>query len=302
MAAIVVTGGTGFLGRHIVDALRRRGDAVTVLSRRPGSASLPPGIEAAGWDPRQAGDWYAVMDGKDAVVHLAGEPAVGQYWTESTKRSIHDSRVESTKRIVEAIAHAEQRPAVLLSASGVDYYGHHETGSVDEGSPSGDGFLAEVTRDWEAAANQASELGVRVVCGRFGIVLGRDGGALTEMVKPFKWFVGGPIGDGRQIVSWIHVDDLVGIVLRCLDDASIEGPVNVTAPNAVSNRELSQAIGAVLHRPASVPVPAAALKLRFGEGAEPLLTGRRVEPARMKAAGYDWKYAELGPALEQALG
>lgn len=302
---VVVTGGTGFIGSHLVRALQGRGDTVTVLSRDPDSVPrrLGEGVIGRGWDPGRAGDWFGELSGQDAVVHLAGEQAVGVRWTDAAKRRIHDSRVDSTRLVVEAMAATDDRPRVFVCASGVNVYGAHPGDEeLDEQAAAGDDFLAHVVIDWEAAARAAEPLGVRVVSTRFGVVFARDGGALEQMVLPFKLFAGGPLGSGRQVVSWVHIDDVVGIVLRCLDDEAIQGPVNVVAPRAVTNAELSRAIGEVLGRPSWLKVPAAALRARFGEGAEPLVTGQRVVPGVMQERGYSWHYPELGPALRQALG
>jgi hypothetical protein len=190
-----------------------------------------------------------------------------------------------------------------VCASGVNYYGARPPDeTLDESKSAGTDFLAELCKKWEAAAQRAEPLGIRVVSTRFGVALGRDGGALQEMVKPFKLFVGGPIGSGEQVVSWIHIDDLVAAVLRSVDDDTISGPVNVTAPHAVSSEELARAIGDTLGRPAWLPVPAAALRLRFGEGATPLLTGQRVVPAVLQEKAFVWRHPELVSALRAALG
>ncbi len=301
---VAITGGTGFIGTHLVRALCARGDAVTVLTRRPESvARLGDGVMGAVWDPAKAGDWFEVLSDQDALVHLAGEQAVGVRWTEAAKRRIHDSRVDSTRLLVEAIAANEKRPRVFVCASGINIYGARPGDEeVDEQGSTGDDFLARVAVDWEEAARGAEALDVRVVSTRFGVVLARDGGALEQLALPFKLFAGGPIGSGKQVVSWVHIDDVVGIVLRCLDDESIQGGVNVVAPRAVTSAELSRAIGKALGRPSWLKVPAAALKVRFGEGAGPLVTGQRVVPRVMQEHGYCWHYPELAPALEQALG
>jgi uncharacterized protein len=303
MKRIVVSGATGFIGRRVVRELALRGDAVTALSRDPERTrgDVPEAVSLEQWEPRGEGP-IASLDGSDAVVHLAGERAVGARWTAAVKREILESRVASTEHVVLAIERASRRPGVLVCASAVGYYGARGDEPLDESAEAGAGFLAQVTVDWEQAARRAEALGVRVVLARFGIVLGRGGGALAEMAKPFRLFVGGPIGSGRQVVSWVHADDVVGAVLRCIDDAAISGAVNVTAPHAVTNAALSKEIGRVLRRPAAFTVPEAALRLRFGEGAEPLVTGQRAVPRKLEQAGYAFRYPDVGPALEEALG
>jgi uncharacterized protein (TIGR01777 family) len=295
----------------LVHALSNRGDEVTVLSRRPEqvTAAFGANVRALRWEPGTNStsaaarpSWFAHLSGQDAIVHLAGEQAVGTRYTRETKRRIYDSRVESTFQIVEAIAEADPRPRVLICASGAGYYGGHLTdSSFDETSPVGNDFLATVTRDWEAAAERAADYRVRVVRTRFGIVLGRQGGGLAHMTTPFKMFVGGPIGSGRQIVSWVHVVDVVRVLLLALDNDSISGPINVTTPHAVTNDELSRTIGDVLGRPSWFRVPGFALKMMFGEGAVPILTGQRALPLVLQRAGFEWRYPEVRPALEEAL-
>jgi uncharacterized protein len=298
---ILVTGGTGFIGRHLAGALLARGDSVRLPTRSPRSAEVPEGAEVVAWDP-DASDWYDMVDGQDAVVHLAGEPVVGVRWTDSVKAEVEASRVRSTERLVEAMWRAKERPKVFISGSGVGYYGHRGDAPLDEQSEGGGDFLALVCKHWEAAAQKAEDLGIRVVRTRFGVVFGRGGGALSEMVKPFKAFVGGPIGSGRQVVSWVHMEDVVGILVRALGDPALQGAINVTAPSPVTNGELSRALGEVLGRPSFVRVPEFALRLRFGEGADPLLTGQRALPKVMQDAGYVWVYPEARAALVEALG
>jgi hypothetical protein len=306
---VLISGGTGFIGRHVVQALLARGDEVTVFSRRPEqvTAELGSDVRTVAWAPGARGEgkraaWFASVSGQDAVVHLAGEQAVGKRYTQQLKQRIYDSRIESTLQLVEAIAEAQPRPSVLLCASGVGYYGGHLSNTAfDEASAAGEDFLATVTRDWEGAAARAKDYGVRVVSTRFGIVFGRDGGALEQMARPFKLFAGGPIATGKQIVSWVHIEDAVRAILRCLDDAQIEGPVNVTSPHAVSNEELSRTLGQVLRRPSWARVPEGALRAMFGEGAAPIVTGQRALPAVLQQRGFEWRYPELRPALEEAL-
>lgn len=304
MKKILVTGATGFIGSRVVRELAARGDEVTVLTRSLASAErLGRAVRARLWSPGRVGDWFDALDGQDAVVNLAGEQAVGVRWTEETKRRILESRVETTRRLVEAIGRAEHKPNVLVSASAVGYYGAVGAERVlDERAPAGEDFLARVCVAWEAAASQAQEHGLRVVIPRIGIVIGPGGGALAEMVRPFRLFAGGPIGSGEQVVSWVHLDDLVAIFLLLIDDVSYSGPVNVVAPSPLSNAELAREIGRVLRRPSWLKVPEVALRARFGEGADPLVTGQRVVPAVLGAHRYVWRQPEISGALEAALG
>lgn len=302
MKSILITGGTGFIGRPLVAALLARGAAVSVLTRRA-DAELPAGARAVRWDPSAPGPWLHELTTHHAIVHLAGSPAVGARLTDSTKARILASRVDTARLLVDAIANSERRPAVFVTASGVGYYGARPPEeALDESSAPGDDFLAGVCRKWEDAAVQAEPLGVRVVRARLGVALGRGGGALEQMVRPFKLFAGGPIGSGKQAFSWIHRDDLVAALLLALDDAHLRGAVNVVSPHPVTNAELARGIGAVLRRPSWLAVPAPALRLLYGEGAEPLLTGQRVFPRVLEARGFHWRFPALGAALEQALG
>ena len=302
MQKIMISGGTGFIGRAVVAALAARGDAVTVLTRDPARArsALPSGIHFEAWATNGAG--VSSISGTDAVIHLAGEQAVGKRWTEHVKREILESRVRSTETLVRAMEAAEHRPSVFVCASAVGYYGARGDESLDESALPGSDFLARVTTEWEAAASRAEAFGVRVVRARLGIVLGRGGGALVEMIRPFKLFVGGPIATGDQVVSWVHLDDVVGVLLRAVDDAQVRGPLNVTAPNAVTNTELSHVIGKVLRRPSALRVPEAALRLAFGEGATPLVTGQRAVPAALMRLGYAFRYARVEEAVRDAVG
>jgi uncharacterized protein (TIGR01777 family) len=304
MSRIVVSGATGFVGKSLSRALVEKGHEVVALTRDPARAggALPSGVRAERWDPGTDSKTVPGVDGAYAVVHLAGEPAVGQRWSERVKREIMDSRVKSAELLVNAIERASVRPKVLVSSSGVGYYGPHGDEALHEKAPAGADYLARVTIAWEGAAVRAEALGVRVVRTRFGIIFGKNGGALVEMVKPFKLFVGGPIGSGKQIVSWIHLDDAVSALMLCLEDQTISGAVNVVSPNAVPNEELAQRIGAILKRPSAIAVPEVALRIRFGEGADPLITGQRAIPAVLQAKGFSWRYPEMKAALEDALG
>jgi uncharacterized protein (TIGR01777 family) len=304
MQKIVISGGSGFIGRALVSGLQKRGDAVTVLTRDPerARAGAAEGVHFERWDPDRGSARLEVVDGAFAVVHLAGERAVGARWSERVKRDILESRVRSTDQLVRSMEQVERRPSVFVCASAVGYYGAREDEPLDETAAPGSDFLAQVTRDWEASAVRAEALGIRVVRPRFGIVFGRGGGALAEMIKPFKLFVGGPIASGRQVVSWVHLDDVVAALLRAIDDSTLRGPVNVTAPNAVTNEELSRVIGKVLHRPSALRVPEAALRVRFGEGAEPLLTGQRAVPRVLQRLGFAFRYERVEDAVRDAVG
>lgn len=294
---VVVTGGTGFVGRKLVAALLARGDEVTVLSRRASDPRVPSAAKIVRWTPTEDGAWSAAVDGVDAVVHLAGEPVIGR-WSAEQKARIRESRVVSTERLVAAIARAKAKPRVLVCASAIGYYGDHAAAvRVDETSPPGSDFLAEVVTAWEHAAERATDEGTRVVRLRIGIVLGEGGGALAEMLGPFRWFVGGPIGSGTQMFSWIHADDVVGLVVRALDDDRVVGAINATAPTPVDMNELAKTLGRVLHRPSFFRVPTFAIKAAFGEGSAPLLGGARVLPTRALELGYAFRWPILDAAL-----
>src|SRR4051794_18669439 len=274
------------IGRHLVERLRERGDEVVTL---PGAEAVAGGNSVA-----------AALAGADAVVHLAGEP-VAQRWSDDVKRRIRDSRVEGARKLVEAMRGSGERPAVFVSASAVGYYGPRGDEEVDETELPGTDFLAQVCVDWEAAADGAGELGVRVVKLRNGVVLDRRGGALKQMLTPFRLGLGGPVAGGRQWMPWIHMDDAVGMALSAIDDAASGGPVNITAPAPVRNREFSKALGRALHRPAIAPVPKLALKVMFGEMGEVVATGQRVVPRRAQQLGYQFQHPEIDEALRAAI-
>jgi uncharacterized protein (TIGR01777 family) len=300
---VAVTGGTGLIGAALVARLRERGDDVTVLTRDPGR-TLPEGVAAAAWpDPVAAPPPAEALNGADAVVHLLGEP-IAQRWTREAKQRIRDSRVLATRNLVAAIAArpAGQRPATLVAGSAVGIYGPRDEEEVDESSPAGDDFLAQVVTEWETEAAAAESLGMRVALARTGVVLTAAGGALKQMLPPFKVGVGGPVGTGRQYLAWIHLQDEVGALLHLLDSEPARGPVNLTAPRPATNREFSKALGRVLHRPAVMPVPALALRLLYGEMAQVVLTGQRAVPRRLEELGYVFRHPELEPALSDILG
>lgn len=301
---VTVTGATGTLGRQVVAELSTRGDEVTVLSRDPERArgALGPAVRALEWaDPKAEAPPAESLEGQDAVVHLLGEP-VAQRWTEEAKKEIRDSRVLSTRNLVTALHDARSGPTVLVSQSASGWYGARGDEKVDESEPAAGDFLARVCVEWEAEATKAEELGARVVRTRTGVVLSEDGGALEKMLPPFKLGVGGPVAGGRQYVPWVHTDDVVGSLLHCLDSEAARGPVNVTAPEPVTNAELSKALGRVLHRPAVAPVPAFAIKALYGEMAAIVTTGVRAVPARLEELGYAFRRPGLDDALRAATG
>ena len=300
MKRIVVSGGTGYIGRALVKHLVARGDAVTVLTRGASSADNPRRVS---WDPYELGDWASALDGVDAVVHLAGERAVGVRFTEANKRRIRDSRIITTQNVVKAMARASAKPSVLVSVSGIGYYGDHPASErIDESCGPGDDFLARLCVDWEGASEGARDFGVRVVNPRMGIVFGPGGGALQTMALPFKLFVGGKIGTGKQGISWIHLDDAVRALALCIDDDTIPAKVNVCSPNPASNAEVSEAIAKALHRPSWLAAPSFGLKVLFGEGAEPILTGQYAVPKALLARCFQFTHPELPDTTVTSLG
>ena len=297
---VTLTGATGLIGAKLVRALNARGDDVTVLSRDPARASGALGVQAEAWRPLDEPAPAHALAGRDAVVHLAGEE-IAQRWNDDAKRAIRDSREIGTRNLVAGLAAADPRPAALVCASGVGYYGKHGDEVVDETTPAGDDFLAEVCVVWEREAARAGELGMRVCSLRTGVVLDRQGGALAKMLTPFKVGVGGPVGNGRQYLPWIAVDDLVGIYLAAVDGEGWSGAINASAPEPVTNREFSRALGRVLHRPAVLPIPGAALHALYGGMAELVTEGQRAVPRRALELGYRFSHPDLDEALRAAL-
>jgi len=276
---------------------------VTVLSRDPARAKERlPGVEAARWDPTHEPAPAEALRGHDAVVHLAGE-GIAQRWTASAKRAIRESRVIGTRELVRGLASLgeSERPAVLVSSSGVGYYGAHGDEPIDEEAPAGLDFLAQVCVAWEQEARVADRLGVRVLRLRTGVILDPAGGALGKMLPPFKLGIGGPVGGGAQYIPWIHADDLVGIAIAAIEGTQWRGAVNATAPEPRRNRDFSKALGRALHRPSMLPVPGAALRLLYGEMAAIVTSGARALPARALVNGYEFRYPQLDAALQAAL-
>ncbi|OLE36033.1 MAG: TIGR01777 family protein [Actinobacteria bacterium 13_1_20CM_3_68_9] len=299
---VLVTGASGFLGSAVCDALLARGDETVGLSRNPERARQGnPTVTWHGWNSTAERPPASALEGVDGIVNVIGEP-IDQRWTEAAKLRIRDSRVRATKNLVDAISAADPRPKALVSQSAVGYYGDRGDALVDESSGPGSSFDSDVCAAWEEAAHEAGRVGVRVAVTRTGLVLDREHGLLKQLLLPFKLGVGGPIAGGGQYMSWIHVDDEVRLMLWALDTEQASGTYNATAPNPVTNREFSRALGRVLGRPALVPVPKLALKVRFGdELGEVAAGGQRVVPRRAVDAGFEFRHAELEPALRDLL-
>jgi hypothetical protein len=303
---VAITGATGFVGSLLVQRLHAQGHKIVVLTRKTAFAKkvFPseafPNVEIVAYTPNASGSWQSVIASCDGVVNLAGEPIGEGRWTPERKQEILNSRKLGTQKIVEAIANANPKPTVLINASAIGYYGTSETATFDETSLSGNDFLAQVCQAWEAEARKVKDAGVRLVILRFGIVLG-NGGALGKMIPPFKLFAGGPIGSGRQWFSWIHVEDLVSLILEALTKPEIEGVYNATAPNPVRMADLSQTLGQAMNRPSWLPVPNFAIEALLGDGAMVVLEGQQVLPKRTVETGFEYKHPNLQSALRQIL-
>ena len=290
----LVTGGTGLLGS---DLLANLSDTV-VLSRDPAKTTHKlGGARAARWDPSTEAAPLEALQGVEAIFNLAGEPVAEGRWTEDKKRRIRDSRVVGTRNLVAGLRALDRKPEVLVSASAVGYYGDRGDEELDESSPAGRGFLAEVCTEWEREALAAESLGVRVVCVRIGIVLARGGGALARMLPPFKMGAGGRLGNGKQWMPWIHIDDVVGVILHASRTSALRGAINAVSPHPVTNAAFTKALGHAVHRPAFLPVPSTALRIAFGEMSEVLMASERVLPRVAERTGYAFKHPELAGAL-----
>ncbi len=293
---ILVTGASGLIGSRLLPLLGNEGWDVSYLTRRQ-----DPSPEAIVWNPAAGSLDPSRLNGFNAVVHLAGENIAGR-WTQEKKNRIRTSRVEGTRLLCEALADVEAPPETFLAASAIGFYGHRGEERLDESAKVGEGFLAEVVRDWEAACDPLRSVNTRVVNLRIGVVLAREGGALKKMLPAFSMGLGGPIGDGKQIVSWITIDDLVRIISFILNQPAIEGPVNAVSPNPCSNTEFSKALGRVLHRPAFLPLPAFAARLLFGELAkETILCSAHVTPDKLTQSGFVFEDAEIETAFRRLL-
>ncbi len=293
----MVTGGTGFVGRHLIKHL----DRPVVVGRNADKIRQRLGdVEARAWNPDSIDP--SLFQGVDTIFHLAGETIFNGRWNPEKKERIRSSRVDLTHRIVDALALCETKPKTLVCASAIGYYGSRGNGVLNEESAPGLDFLARVCMNWEKEALRARESGLRVICLRNGLVLGKDGGALAKMLPIFRKGLGGRLGDGSQFMSWVHIDDLTSIMLHAAKDQSLSGPVNAVAPKSVTNANFTKALGTVLRRPAFFHVPGFILRLALGEFATALLSSQRVIPERLHRAGFEFAYPELKEALENLLG
>ncbi|MBI2067261.1 MAG: TIGR01777 family protein [Deltaproteobacteria bacterium] len=299
---ILLTGGTGFIGRPLLKALLEARHEVILLSRQANPINVAPGTKTVFWNGKTQGEWVHQVENIEAVINLAGEPLVKNRWSNSVKQDLRDSRIESTELLVTTIEDGFMKPHILINASAVGYYGNVPEGEVTEESPNGKGFLSELCRDWEAVAREAETFGVRVILLRTGIVLSKNGGALKMMLPPFRFFVGGPLGSGLQWFPWIHWKDERDAILFALTNEKIRGPVNLAAPGGVCLKEFCKILGQTLHRPSWIPVPAFILRLLLGEMSDVLLEGQRAYPKKLIEAGYQFAYPTLKNALEDILG
>jgi len=298
---ILISGATGLIGRALCHVFNEDGHTIVGVSR---SSRKPSGLnvgEMYQWDSQAGPPPEAALDQVDAVINLAGEPIAAKRWSDQQKKSIRDSRIVTTRNLVEGMRRAKRKPEVFVSSSAVGYYGNRGDDRLEETSPPGRGFMSEVCQEWEREAARASELGIRVVFVRTGVVLSADGGALEKMLPPFKMGAGGRLGSGKQWFPWIHIDDIVGIFRHSIVNAKATGPINGAAPQPATNAEFTRELGHALHRPAFLPVPEIALRILMGEMADVLFDSQRVIPAAALASGYEFRYPQLGPALADVL-
>jgi uncharacterized protein (TIGR01777 family) len=304
---VFLTGGTGLVGTRLLKKLSEGQHDVVLLTRRPDAAREKFGssLTVVAGDPTQQGEWMDSVAGVDAVVNLAGENLFARRWNDTFIRAIRESRVKSTENVVQALGRnprmSDGRPKVLVNASAIGYYGPHGDEELTEDSPPGNDIMAGVCVDWEAAARRADSLGVRVALIRIGIVLDKSGGALRQMITPFRMYVGGPVGSGKQWMSWIHNEDLVGLVMLALENVQAAGPINGTALEPVRNKEFAKAMGRALRVTSFLTTPALALRVMLGKVAQVVTTGQRVLPKRAEKLGYDFKFPHIDEALRDAL-
>ncbi len=301
MKKVVITGATGLIGKNLVEKLKKEGYYVIVFSRDEENAKnkLPDADEFIRFP--EGSTWKEKVTEADCIINLAGENIASGRWTQRKKEKLRSSRIGTTNKLVEVIKGSANKPGVFISASAVGYYGYSESEEFTEDSPAGTGFLAELTHKWENEANKIEGGETRVVIPRIGVVLSGEGGALKKMLPAFKLFLGGPIGNGRQWFPWIHTDDLTGIILKMIEDETMEGVYNAVAPEYVKAGDFARALGKVLKRPALFPVPVFALRLLFGEGAESMSKGQKVIPERLVESGYKFKFEKLSRSLQDIL-
>jgi uncharacterized protein (TIGR01777 family) len=305
---VLITGGSGMVGRALTTNLTADKHEVIILSRSPEwVVGLPPGARAVAWDARTATGWGPLADGADAIVNLAGENLAGSFpfgmrWTKARKERILNSRINAGKAVTEAVQLAKTKPGVVVQASGVNYYGVTRSGDIAEDAPPGDDFLANVCIQWEQASQPVEDHGVRRVVTRSGVILARNEGVLPLFILPFRLFVGGPMGSGKQYVPWIHIEDEVRAIRFLIEQEETRGIYNLAAPEAVQNKDFGKAIGWALSRPSFFPTPAFFFKAAFGETATMILDGLKIIPKRLVDAGFEFKFPQIKPALRDLLG
>lgn len=305
---LIITGGSGMLGRRLTDRLAAAGHEVIILSRSPEKVTgLPANARAVAWDGKTSAGWGHLADGSDVIVNLAGESIAGYRflparWTDARKQLLRDSRINAGAAVVEAVSKASERPSLVIQASAIGYYGAHGDERLDEQSPPGDDFLASLCVEWEAGTASVESFGVRQVVTRTGLVLSEEEGTLPRVLLPYRLFVGGPFGTGTQYWSWIHEEDYIGSMLFLIENQAASGPVNLTAPRPLTNNEFGKTLGRILHRPHLIPVPGFALRALVGEVAMVVMTGQRVLPVQLQKLGYNFRFAQLEPALEDLVG
>ena len=299
----IITGGTGLIGRQLAASFIKDGHEAIALSRDPErhQGHMPPGVELVAWDAQSVQGWGELADGADAIVNLVGENLSAKPWSPAQKRRIRESRLNGGKAVVEAIRQAKHKPRVVIQASGVNYYGPCGDEVIGEDHPAGSDFLSQVCVDWEASTAEVENMGVRRAITRSGVVLDKKEGALPRFLLQFRLFAGGPLGNGRQWLAWIHPQDEINAIRYLIDHEDASGPFNLASPNPKTNREFGKAIGRVLHRPALMPVPAFAIKLVFGEMSIVVLKGQRTTQQRLADLGFQFSHPELQEAIKNVI-
>src|SRR5258706_3344296 len=298
---LVVTGATGFIGSALYPRLLEHGHTLSLLTGSMPRASSTGVKRWLHWTPGTVRDWENAIDGADGIINLTGEPIAGKKWGHTQRRRIEKSRVDATHSLVQACARARQKPKFLINASAVGYYGPHADEIITEADPPGEDFLSQICRNWEEEAKKAEPLGLRVVRLRTGVVLGPGGGALTKIAEPFKFFLGGTLGSGKQWMSWIHLEDQIRLIMHLVDNPQAAGAINATSPNPVQNKEFGRTLGRVLHRPSFLSVPGFVLKMALGDMADMVLTGQRVMPAAAEKLGFEFHFPHLQEALQACM-